>query len=90
MSWSTVERPSAHAGGNRLAVPNRLAVAGSAHRVRPLAAVWERHKRWSTDGTYAKMFAAVRDETGVEDEELLELISIDSTSFRAHQHAAGD
>ena len=22
--------------------------------------IWERHRRWSSDGTYAKMFAAVR------------------------------
>lgn len=51
--------------------------------------VWERHKRWSIDGTYAKMFAAVQEEAGIEDEGLVELISIDSTSIRAHQHAAG-
>ena len=55
----------------------------------PWQSVWERHKRWSTDGTYAKMFTAVREEAGVEDEDLLELISVDSTSVRAHQHAAG-
>ena len=55
----------------------------------PWQSVWERHKRWSTDGTYAKMFTAVREEAGVEDEEWLELISVDSTSVRAHQHAAG-
>lgn len=55
----------------------------------PWQSVWERHKRWSTDGTYATMFAAVRDDGGVEDEELLDLMSIDSTSVRAHQHAAG-
>lgn len=51
--------------------------------------VWERHRRWSTDGTYVKMFAAVRAATAVDQPELLELISVDSTSVRAHQHAAG-
>ena|SRR6478672_6797827 len=52
--------------------------------------VWERHRRWSTDGTYAAMFAAVRAHGGiVDDPDLAALVSIDSTSIRAHQHAAG-
>lgn len=51
--------------------------------------IWERHRRWSSDGTYAKMFAAVRANGPVEDDVLRELISVDSTSVRAHQHAAG-
>jgi hypothetical protein len=34
------------------------------------------------------MFAAVRAQTG-DDEGLLRLLSVDSTSVRAHQHAAG-
>ena len=51
--------------------------------------VWERHRRWSTDGTYARMFAKVRAEAADEQRELLGLISVDSTSVRAHQHAAG-
>jgi putative transposase len=51
--------------------------------------VWERHRRWSTDGTYAAMFAAVRAESGDDGESLLKVISVDSTSVRAHQHAAG-
>jgi transposase len=51
--------------------------------------VWERHRRWSTDGTYAAMFAAVRSRAGVADDGLLGLMSADSTSIRAHQHAAG-
>ena len=51
--------------------------------------VWERHRRWSTDGTYARMFAKVRAEAGDEQRELLGLFSVDSTSVRAHQHAAG-
>lgn len=51
--------------------------------------VWERHRRWSTDGTYAQMFAKVRAEASDEQREMLGLISVDSTSVRAHQHAAG-
>jgi putative transposase len=50
--------------------------------------IWERHRRWSTDGTYAAMFAAVRAQTGV-DGGVVKLLSVDSTSVRAHQHAAG-
>ena len=34
-------------------------------------------------------FAKVRDEAAGEQRELLGLISVDSTSVRAHQHAAG-
>lgn len=51
--------------------------------------VWERHRRWSTDGTYAAMFTAVRAHVGDPDPALEVLMSIDSTSVRAHQHAAG-
>lgn len=51
--------------------------------------VWERHRRWSTDGTYDRMFAAVRAHAAVDDPAVAALMSIDSTSIRAHQHAAG-
>jgi transposase len=51
--------------------------------------VWERHRRWSEDGTYAAMFAAVRECAASEQLDAAALLSIDSTSVRAHQHAAG-
>ena len=52
--------------------------------------VWERHRRWSIDGTYAAIFAAVRAHSEVDvDPDVAALVSIDSTSIRAHQHAAG-
>ena len=51
--------------------------------------VWERHRRWSEDGTYVAMFAAVREDAGLDQAEAGALLSIDSTSIRAHQHAAG-
>jgi putative transposase len=51
--------------------------------------VWERHRRWSTDGTYEQMFAAVRAHVGTDDQELQALLAVDSSSVRAHQHAAG-
>jgi putative transposase len=51
--------------------------------------VWERHRRWSDDGTYLRIFAAVRASAPQRDEQLRALLSIDSTVVRAHQHAAG-
>lgn len=53
---------------------------------------WKRHRRWSADGTYAEMFAEVQRHYGVagDPDGLVEqLLSVDSTSVRAHQHAAG-
>ena len=43
---------------------------------------WRRFDRWSTSGVWAKLFAASQDAD-------LEWIMIDSTTVRAHQHAAG-
>jgi transposase len=51
--------------------------------------VWERHRRWSEDGTYAAMFTAVREHAATQDAAAAGLLAIDSTSVRAHQHAAG-
>ena len=51
--------------------------------------VWERHRRWSDDGTYVRIFAAVRAAAPERDEALLNLLAIDSTIVRAHQHSAG-
>ena len=58
----------------------------------PWQTVWKRHYRWSTDGTYAAMLLAVQDafgSSGQASDPLVRLISVDSTSVRAHQHAAG-
>lgn len=51
--------------------------------------IWERHRRWSDDGTYVRMFAAVRAAAPERDAQLERLLSIDSTIVRAHQHSAG-
>src|SRR5947199_5762856 len=51
--------------------------------------VWQRHRRWSEDGTYAAMFEAVREHAALNEADAAGLLSIDSTSIRAHQHAAG-
>lgn len=55
----------------------------------PYQSVWQRHRLWSTDGTYEAMVAAVHDHAGLAQEGLEAILSIDSTSVRAHQHAAG-
>jgi putative transposase len=58
----------------------------------PWQTVWKRHHRWSLDGTYAKIFVAVQERFGPlpGEADLVEvLMSVDSTSIRAHQHAAG-
>jgi transposase len=52
--------------------------------------VAERHLRWSTDGTYTRIFAAIANDIDDTDADLAELLlSVDSTSVRVHQHAAG-
>lgn len=51
--------------------------------------VWQRHRLWSTDGTYEAMLTAAQGQLGLGGQELESILSIDSTSVRAHQHAAG-
>ena len=54
--------------------------------------VWSRHFRWSTDGTYDRILAAAKRAGFIDDIEgdaVIELLSVDSTVVRAHQHAAG-
>lgn len=51
--------------------------------------VWERHRRWSVDGTYELMFTTVKKTAGVGTIDLDALLSVDSTSAKVHQHAAG-
>jgi transposase len=58
-------------------------------RFGPWKTIYERHRRWSADGTWDKILAAVladADEDGRID---WSMVSVDSTSCRAHQHAAG-
>lgn len=43
--------------------------------------MYERHRRWSADGTWDRIFAAVLADWS--------MVSVGSTSCRAHQHAAG-
>lgn len=52
-------------------------------------AVYERHRRWSADGTWGRILQAVQ--AGADQEGRLDwgMVSVDSTSCRTHQHAAG-
>lgn len=54
----------------------------------PWQTLWKRHRRWSTDGTYQRIFEHVLTERDVAGK-LDWLLSADSTIVRAHQHAAG-
>ncbi|MFF3660395.1 IS5 family transposase [Streptomyces olivochromogenes] len=51
--------------------------------------VYERHRRWSADGTWDRLFAAVLADADAEGWIDWSMVSVDSTSCRAHQHAAG-
>jgi putative transposase len=56
----------------------------------PWQTVWKRHHRFSIDGTYQQMFDTVRSNYDIDGpDDLAELLSIDSSVVRAHQHAAG-
>ena len=97
--------PRAGARGGRPWADHRLVVEGIVWRYRtgspwrdlpaefgPWQTVWKRHHRWSLDGTYDEMFAHVAAAFGVDDEmveDIEKLLSVDSTSVRAHQHSAG-
>lgn len=104
--WAAVESlmPSDEGRRGRRFVDHRLILEGIAWRLRtgapwrdlpadfgPWQTVWKRHHRFSFDGTYQRMFDAVRQQWT--DDELdagvQRLLSVDSTVVRAHQHAAG-
>ena len=57
-------------------------------RFGPWLTVYKRHRRWSADGTWTMLLSriqAAEDAVGGIDWD----VSVDSTSVRAHQHAAG-
>lgn len=80
---------------------HRQVIDGIMHRVRtgvhwrdlperfgPWKTVYERHRLWSADGTWERLLQRVQaaaDAAGEIDWD----VSVDSTSVRAHQHAAG-
>ena len=105
--WAVVEPilPSSKGRPGRPWTDHRRALEGIAWRYRtgspwrdlPVEfgawqTTWERHFRWSQDGTYQRIFDAVRLAGLLRqsvDPDLEQLLSADSTVVRAHQHAAG-
>lgn len=69
----------------RTGVPRRDLPA----RFGPWKTAYERHRRWSPDGTWDKIFAAVLADADAEGRIDWSMVSVDSTSCRAHQHSAG-
>ncbi|MYX71446.1 IS5 family transposase [Streptomyces sp. SID3915] len=51
--------------------------------------VYERHRRWSADGTWDRILCAVQADADLAGRLDWSMGSVDSTSCRAHQHAAG-
>ncbi|WUH20597.1 IS5 family transposase [Streptomyces sp. NBC_00448] len=51
--------------------------------------VYERHRRWSADGTWDRVLQAVLTDADAHGRVDWSMVSVDSTSCRAHQHAAG-
>lgn len=51
--------------------------------------VHDRHRRWSADGTWERILRAVQADADAEGLIDWSMVSVDSTSCRAHQHAAG-
>ena len=70
-----------------MADPYRRVLAGSAERVRTVETAYNRHRRWSGDGTWERLLRELQrgSDAGVESWD----VGIDSTVIRAHQHAAG-
>lgn len=51
--------------------------------------VYDRHRRWSADGTWDRILQAVQADADAEGRIDRTMVGVDSTSCRAHQHAAG-
>ncbi|MEV0557757.1 IS5 family transposase [Streptomyces sp. NPDC050597] len=51
--------------------------------------VYDRHRRWSADGTWKRVLGTVQGDADVQKRIDWSVVSVDSTVCRAHQHAAG-
>ncbi|MFF4224241.1 IS5 family transposase [Streptomyces abikoensis] len=51
--------------------------------------VYDRHRRWSADGTWERILRGVQADTDTEGRIDRSMVSVDSTSCRVRQHAAG-
>ncbi|MGW1501188.1 IS5 family transposase [Streptomyces mirabilis] len=51
--------------------------------------IYERHRRWSADGTWDRILQSIQADADAHGRIDWSMVSVDSTSCRAHQHAAG-
>ncbi|MGX1730720.1 IS5 family transposase [Streptomyces diastaticus] len=51
--------------------------------------IYERHRRWSADGTWDRILQSVQADADLAGRIDWSMVGVDSTSCRAHQHAAG-
>ncbi|WP_127454279.1 IS5 family transposase [Streptomyces sp. B29(2018)] len=51
--------------------------------------VYERHRRWSADGTWDRILHSIQADADLAGRIDWSMVGVDSTSCRAHQHAAG-
>nr|WP_268240276.1 IS5 family transposase [Streptomyces kronopolitis] len=58
-------------------------------RYGPWKTVYERFRRWSADGTWDRILAHVQQHSDAVGQVDWSLVCVDSTTVRAHQHAAG-
>jgi transposase len=99
--WARVEAllPPEKGRMGRPCTPHRPVVEGIVFRYRagiawrdlpgrygPWQTVWKRHHKWSSDGTWDQILAAVIAHADAEGD-LDWRVSVDSTVVRAHQHA---
>jgi transposase len=96
--WERVKDllPPENHGEGRPSKPNRVMLNGALwsnktgapwrdlpERFGPWQTVYARFNKWSKDGAFQKLFDALTQDADTQD------VSIDSTSCKAHQHAAG-
>ncbi|MEU3743276.1 IS5 family transposase [Streptomyces sp. NPDC032198] len=60
-----------------------------AERLGSWKTAYERHRRWSADGTWDRILAAVQADADLAGRVDWSRVGVDSTSCRAHQHTAG-
>jgi len=83
-------KPGRPSGGNRTALNGILWIARSGAPWRDLperygswSTLYDKFKRWSDAGVFERIFDALGVDADMQD------LSIDSTSIKVHQHAAG-
>ena len=95
--WARIEPLLPHGRRGARRVDDRRVISGIIHMLRsgarwrdcpaeygPYTTIYNRFNRWSRQGIWQEMFAALTGETG-----MIGTASIDSTAVKAHRSAAG-